>query len=450
MREAVDLEGSFNDWTERLWAELGGASPAAGERDGRFEVEVVGLTPADGPATAYGLSEAVVTETRELQRRYGEDPSNRSTRHLEIYPLDEGVRYRAGDHLLVMPQNLDTMTWYVGRALGFDPSLVVRLHSASAVETPLPTDEPISAATLMAAYLDVRAPATRAGIEILASLTDDTTKRRRLRELADDDERYRSEVLNLRRSLVDMALDDPPDKPMPIEALVEAFPLLKPRPYSIASSPRVNPHRIDLTVGVLDEPSLAGHAPYRGVTSIFLSTRLEFHRLLVRVRDPGPHFRLPEDPKQPLIMIAAGTGLAPFRGFLHERAAQRRDGTALGPILLFRGCRRPDHDRIYGDELDAWVADGLIELEEAFSNEPGRPLVYVQDRIREHAERVLELIDAGGQVLVCGNVRTMAPDVCRTMGAIRAEADGSSTDDGERWLRGLIEKGRYVEDVWGG
>ncbi len=447
---AGDLEGSFNEWRQRLWSELGAATPAPGGEGGRFAVEVVGRTPADGPVAAFGLGEAVVTETRELQRHYGEDPSPRSTRHLEIYPLDEEVRYRAGDHLLVMPHNLDTMTWYVGRALGFDPSLVVRLRSTSPVETPLPTDQPISAADLVRSYLDVRAPATRAGIEILASLTEDSAKRRALLELAGDDDRYRSEVLALRRSLIDMALDDPPDRPMPIEALADAFPLLKPRPYSIASSPRVAPHQISLTVGVLDEPSLAGHAPYRGVTSICLATRLEFQRLLVRVRDPGPRFRLPEDPQQPLIMICAGTGIAPFRGFLQERAAQRRDGAALGPIMLFRGCRRSDHDRIYGDELDAWLADGMLELEEAFSNEPGRPRAYVQDRVRERADRVLELIDAGGQVLVCGNGRTMEPDVRRTVAAIRAEADGSSADDGERWLSGLIEQGRYVEDVWGG
>jgi cytochrome P450/NADPH-cytochrome P450 reductase len=146
-------------------------------------------------------------------------------------------------------------------------------------------------------------------------------------------------------------------------------------------------------------------------------------------------------------MIGPGTGLAPFRGFLRERAALKAQGRALGPALLFFGCRHPDQDYIYASELKEHADSGIVDLEAAFSRHDGKK-TYVQDLLKEKAEKVAALIDQGAIVYVCGDGGRMEPDVKRALIALYRDRTGSDESAGESWMAKLAADGRYVLDVW--
>ena len=167
------------------------------------------------------------------------------------------------------------------------------------------------------------------------------------------------------------------------------------------------------------------------------------------MKPPSSPFRLPEDPSVPLIMIGPGTGLAPFRGFIQARRAMQTDGTALGDAMLFFGCRHPDQDFIYENELKVAESDGLIQLHTAFSRAQAER-VYVQDVLRQQQAQVWDLIQRGAVVYVCGDGASMEPDVRRTLTRIYAEQSDVSFGEAEAWMDEFASSGRYVLDVWAG
>jgi cytochrome P450/NADPH-cytochrome P450 reductase len=151
-----------------------------------------------------------------------------------------------------------------------------------------------------------------------------------------------------------------------------------------------------------------------------------------------------------MVMVGAGTGLAPFRGFLQDRAARRERGEDVAPALLFFGCRTPRSDLLYADELRELQRQGLVRVENAFSREDGRPCRYVQDAMLDCADEVWGLMQRNAVVLVCGNARTIAPGVRASLKRIFQDRTSAGEADAEAWLTGLRAAGRFVEDIWGG
>jgi cytochrome P450/NADPH-cytochrome P450 reductase len=147
-------------------------------------------------------------------------------------------------------------------------------------------------------------------------------------------------------------------------------------------------------------------------------------------------------------MIGPGTGIAPFRGFLQERAALRERGQLVGPALVFFGCRHPRQDFIYEDELRAFADQGVVRLFACFSRVPGEQKTYVQDAVRRHGAEVWKLIEQGAIVYVCGDATRMAPDVRRAFAAIHREETGAAERTALAWLDRLAAEGRYLVDVW--
>jgi ABC-type sugar transport system ATPase subunit len=132
---------------------------------------------------------------------------------------------------------------------------------------------------------------------------------------------------------------------------------------------------------------------------------------------------------------------------LRERAALKAQGRALGPALLFYGCRHPDQDYIYEDELKEQADAGIVDLDVAFSRHDGKK-TYVQDLLKEKAEKVSALIDQGAIVYVCGDGGRMEPDVKRALIAMHREKTGADEAAGEAWMAKLADDNRYVLDVW--
>ncbi|HEX8034117.1 MAG TPA: NADPH--cytochrome reductase, partial [Ktedonobacterales bacterium] len=158
-------------------------------------------------------------------------------------------------------------------------------------------------------------------------------------------------------------------------------------------------------------------------------------------------FRPPAD-TTPIIMIGPGTGLAPFRGFLQERAARQANGEQLGPALLFFGCRHPDQDYLYRDELEAFAAQGVVTLYPAFSRVEGQPKTYVQDVIQQHADEVWPLLQQGAIIYICGDGGKMEPAVRQSLESLYQAKSNVSAQESEAWLADLRDNQRYLADVW--
>jgi len=167
------------------------------------------------------------------------------------------------------------------------------------------------------------------------------------------------------------------------------------------------------------------------------------------VRETKAGFRLPDDTSVPIIMIGPGTGLAPFRGFLQERAARKAKGATLGTAMLFFGCRNPAQDFLYADELKGFAADGVSELHTAFSRGDG-PKTYVQNLLAQQKDKVWSLIEKGAVIYVCGDGSKMEPDVKATLMSIHQEKTGGNADAASKWIDDMGTKNRYVLDVWAG
>jgi cytochrome P450/NADPH-cytochrome P450 reductase len=149
-----------------------------------------------------------------------------------------------------------------------------------------------------------------------------------------------------------------------------------------------------------------------------------------------------------MIMVGPGTGLAPFRGFLQERAALKAQGKEVGPSRLYFGCRHPQQDFIYEDELQAFAEQGVTQLSVAFSRLNGQK-TYVQDKIKQEQDQVWHLLQQGATIYICGDASKMAPDVRKAFAAIYAAKMGTSEQEANQWLDELTAQDRYLVDVWG-
>lgn len=248
-------------------------------------------------------------------------------------------------------------------------------------------------------------------------------------------------------------------------------PRLAPRFYSISSGASAHPRSVHVTCAVVRDVMPTGRV-HDGVASSYLQHCKPGERVPVFVRRST--FKLPADASAPVIMVGPGTGLAPFRGFLQERAAALRAGGGaanghahangnglanghangagaggLGPAVLFFGCRNRAHDFIYEDELaGAQECGALTTLHVAFSR-AGPAKDYVQHRMEAAAPELWALLQhPKAAVYVCGDAKAMAKDVHRALLGIATSQGGMSGSQAEGWLKALSDKGRYHKDVW--
>jgi cytochrome P450/NADPH-cytochrome P450 reductase len=445
-----DFDGQFQAWYGPLWpkvaSELGVEIGAATPEAPLYAIEVVPGRQHSPFVDSLAATPMTVTVNCELHTKDGPCPSERSTRHLEL-DLPEGVTYRAGDHLGVIAHNSEALVMRVAARFGLDPDAYVRLHTTGHRKTFLPVGQTIPVARLLGDYVELQDVATRKQIETLAAHTECPWTRPRLTALASDEGRYKDEVMARRKSLIDL-LEEFPACQVPFNIYLELLSPLRPRYYSISSSSLQHERSCSITVAVVDAPARSGRGAFQGVCSSYLLRQPEGSVIYAFVKDTKSAFRLPEDPGTPIVMIGPGTGLAPFRGFLQERAALKAQGKPVGPSLLFFGCRHPQQDFIYADELRAFAERGVTRLSSCFSRMPGEKKAYVQDQVLERKDEVWQMIQDGAVVYVCGDASRMAPDVRRAFAAIYRDKTGADEPAADRWLDDMTGRNRYLVDVW--
>jgi len=145
-----------------------------------------------------------------------------------------------------------------------------------------------------------------------------------------------------------------------------------------------------------------------------------------------------------VILIGPGTGFAPLRGFLQERAGQ----PGRGPAKLFYGCRHPQHDWLYRDEMRQWAADGVVDLRLAFSAVEDHPHRFVQEALAADGDAVWELLEQNAHIYLCGDGSRMAPAVRAELASLYRRRTGATADQADGWLRSLEAAGRYQQDVF--
>ena len=232
---------------------------------------------------------------------------------------------------------------------------------------------------LLKGYVELQQPATQRDLDILLKAKNSDASAQALKDLSAN---YAEKVFKKRLSVLDI-LEENKDIDLPLSTFLQILPSMRIRQYSISSSPLWNAQRVSLTVSVVDAPALSGRAePFLGVASTFLAGLQKGDKVQLSVRASNVHFHPPTDPTIPLVMIAAGSGLAPMRGFLQERAMQKLAGREVAKNLLYFGCRNPLEDYIYGDsDLKEWAALGVVDVRPAFSRcaEESADCRYVQE-----------------------------------------------------------------------
>ena len=361
-------------------------------------------------------------------------------RHVEIQ-LPKGQTYRAGDYLAVLPTNAVEVVYRVLKRFQLTTDTHIKIQSST--ETFFPTNYPISAFDILSGYVELAQPISKKQVETLASLCRDENERNALLNLNGDD--YEQEVLDKRLNILDV-LELYPSCELAFAQYLRMLPSLRVRQYSISSSPLWNAAVATLTLDILNAPALCGLGQHVGVASNYLANLKAGDRISCSVRASNVRFHPPEDTKVPIVMIAAGTGIAPFRGFIQERAAQSICGREVGTTLLYFGCRTKD-DFLYEGDLEKWSKVDAIQIKSVFSRQGNADRNYVQDLLWEDREEIKELYRQGARFYVCGSARKLSASVKACFIKILGEAHQCDEDEATKILD-QISLERYSVDVF--
>ncbi|XP_039251885.2 NADPH--cytochrome P450 reductase-like [Styela clava] len=378
---------------------------------------------------------------------------DRSCMHIEFDITDTRIRYETGDHVAVYPVNDTTIVEAIGKRVGIDLDTIFSLNNLdeeSNKKHPFPC--PTSYRTALTHYLDIIHPPRTNVIHELIDYCSDEKDKDFLKSLSDPTpegkKKYQEWVVDSRRNIL-AVLEEVPSCMPAMDHLCELMPRLQARYYSIASSPKAHPTSIHICAIVVEYTSKANRL-IKGVATSYLKDKIPAgemkHHVPVYVRKS--QFRLPFKVSHPVMLIGPGTGLAPFIGFIQDRAYHKKNGKDVGDTILYTGFRKKAEDYIYQKELEAWKEEGVLsELHVAFSRD-GPKKVYVQHLLMENKESVWKLISSQGHIYVCGDARHMARDVHDTIIAIVRDCGGKTEQQASDFVRGLQNKGRYSADVW--
>lgn len=378
--------------------------------------------------------------------------SGRHCMHIEVDIEGSRIRYDAGDHVAVYPTNNTDLVDRLGELLKIDMDTVftmTNLDEDSSKKHPFPC--PTTYRTALLHYVDISAiPRTHILLE-LAKYTEDNEQKSKLELMSgttpEGKALYQKWIVDDVRHLTHI-LEDLNSCAPPVDHLLELLPRLQPRFYSIASSAKIHPTSVHIC-GVVVEYATPTGRTNKGVATTWLREKIavgeDYPKVPIYVR--RSQFRLPNRVQTPVIMIGPGSGLAPFRGFIQERAWQKEQNKPVGPTLLYFGCRNKGHDYIYQDELEAWAENGVLDLHVAFSRDQAEKK-YVTHLLRETGEKVWKLLDQGGHLYVCGDAKMMAKDVRNIVKEISQEHGGMSSTEAETFVKKLETQKRYSADVW--
>ncbi|KAI9363256.1 cytochrome P450 [Pilaira anomala] len=481
-----DMDGDFNQWCAYFWTHVLGKYGVAASAS-KSVIPTATLSAEDTDLSTAKVSFISPTEDAKcksaLENKNGEynaelivnrelqkEGSDRSTRHIEIEISQlESVSsikdhlYEAGDHIEIMPENdvKEAERIALGFGLVLDSVFEIDAESVTGLSPrsmAASIKGPCTVRNALVYYADLMSPPSRRMLSFFAAQLHATAPEtaKKFDSLTMPDENNQDQYpafIKKYRTLLDLQLAFPQVKRIDLGQFLTAVGVMQPRRYSIASSPLVFPKHAHIAVGIVDD--IVGDKHYPGLASSYLNRLQNKSRVRAQLKSSKSTFSMPEDITKPLVMIAAGTGISPFRGFIQERAFQKKNGQQVGPCILFFGCRNPEKDYIYSDELEEYINAGvLINKHIAFSRlNPPTTQKYVQHAVLANAGEVWSLLfnknGSNGAIYICGS-GAMSRDVCSTFQVISKSFGVAQNDDeADQFLQKLIDEKSLFQDVWG-
>lgn len=375
--------------------------------------------------------------------------------------LDTGnlpeLSYQPGDHVAILPVNQSTIVDSVLARLINCPKpdlpvqIMVPSENMTLKENRIPHKRLPTASVkeMLTRYLDITTPPTPTFLQLLADSTKDEKEKEDLNSLATNSQKYEDwkfwnypdlkEVLEMYSSVqIDASI------------LLTNLPIFQRRLYSISSSLDAHSGQVHLTVGNVEFRTQEGQGPlHKGVCTSFLKHVSIGDNVECYMRSESG-FHLPTDPERPIIMIGAGTGVAPFRSFWHQRQyniTERKE--ACSNMTLFFGCQNKSMD-IYAEEKEDMKRDDvLIKTFLALSREPTIPKTYVQDHLLNAGEEVYQqIVKEKGHIYVCGSF-AMGECIHQELKSLVKEYGNLSSEKADEFMVKIKEENRYHEDLYG-
>ncbi|MEK4081061.1 assimilatory sulfite reductase (NADPH) flavoprotein subunit [Solibacillus sp. FSL K6-1126] len=413
----LDYDDQVSQWIGQVVEAMAQNTPSK-----QLEYQNIPVAVAASEKSAYDKNNPFYAEVLESINLNGRG-SNKKTQHLELSLEGSGLTYEPGDSVGILPENDANLVTALQLSLGFEGSEVVTVknHSKSLNE----------ALTL---HFEITV-LTKPLLQKLAVFSEND----KLEALLEDDSKLKEYVYG--RDLLDVVQTFGPFN-WNAQQFVDQLRKNPVRLYSIASSQKANEEEVHLTIGKVfyevDERERLG------VVSGQVAERIRIGDKIPVYIHKNPNFRLPENAQTPIIMIGAGTGIAPYRSFLEERAEAGIESNAW----LFFGDQHFVTDFLYQTELQRWLKDGtLTKLSVAFSRDTEQK-VYVQHRLLENAEEVYRWLNEGAVIYVCGDEKYMAHDVDQTLRKIVAEQGGKTEEEVTLFFNELKSQKRYQRDVY--
>jgi sulfite reductase (NADPH) flavoprotein alpha-component len=419
----AEYQSAADAWCERIVARIKEEDAAlhAVPADGM----IPSVLPGTVPSKAHPAAARLVTNLR--LNKHG---ATKDTRYFSLATAGPGLDYEVGDALGVWPSNCPELVDELIGLSGLRADAVVNVTGVGEMRL----------ADALSRHYEIARP-THDALAYIASRTRGGAEGANggLKRLLHEDNKADLKQWLWGQQLADVLHEFPVQ--LSATELLGMLKRMQPRLYSIASSPKAHAGEIHLTVSAVRYNN--GRRQRKGVSSTFLADRALDVSVPVFVQKSA-HFRLPHGGDTPMIMVGPGTGVAPFRGFLHERLA-RGD---TGRNWLFFGEQHAATDYYYGDELSDMRRKGLLNrLDLAFSRDQADK-IYVQDRMREHGAELWSWLEAGAHFYVCGDASRMARDVDAALKSVVSQHAGMSDDKAREYVAGMVRDKRYVRDVY--
>ncbi|MFM0035583.1 molybdopterin-dependent oxidoreductase [Paraburkholderia strydomiana] len=421
LTDRVDCDGEYQQsadaWLERIIVRINEEDAAlhAVPPGGMINAVVPGAVPTKARPAASRLVSNL---------RLNRQGAAKDTRYFSLNTSDSGLEYEAGDALGVWPSNC--------------PELVDELLTLSGLSADAPVNVAGAGDMRLADALGKHYEIARPGADALAFIAARSSNGA-LRDLLTPERKADLKQWLWGQQLADVLHEFPVS--LSAAELTGMLKRLQPRLYSIASSPKAHPGEVHLTVSAVRYNNARRHR--KGVSSTFLADRASETDVPVFVQKSA-HFRPPHSADTPMIMVGPGTGIAPFRGFLHERRARGDKGRNW----LFFGEQHAATDFYYRDELEAMRDSGVLtRLDLAFSRDQADK-IYVQDRMREQGAQLWAWLEDGAHFYVCGDANRMARDVDAALKEVVATHGGMSDEKAAEYVSRLAREKRYARDVY--
>lgn len=451
---AGDFIGEFEAWKEDLYKALTKDQAASG-----YATPTPGISRSDTPRAVnlanikslsfepimskslnydanHSLSRGIVVANTELTKS---SDLGVAKRHITIR-LPKNETYESGDYLSILPTNPKKNVRRILKRFGLTEETKINVRASTGAHL-----LPIRAFDLLQSTVELATPVQKRMLPMLATKCSDAKEAEFIHSL--EGQNYNTAVLERRLSTIDL-LEKCKSCSITFDEYIKSLQSLHQRQYSISSSPLAQSDLCTLTIDIIRGAHSGNGEEFEGVTSNYLADLKKGDEISCTVRQSST-FHLPIDAEVPVVCFAAGTGIAPFRGFLQERALQIAAGRDVGEVRLYYGCRNAT-DFLHRKELESWAASsrGKITIVHTFSRESG-PHRYIHERVYEDRAEILRLFAAGARFYTCGSASKLAHSLKSTWARMVETAAGEEERAQYEAFVEATSTNRYAVDIFG-